>query len=462
MKINFNKIKNKIQYYFSDNNLRIKPEIFFIIYLFFFGLPILFITPPYQSPDEMNHFLRAYQIAEGQMIAMKKDNRSGGEIPVSVYESIRPFIYLRWKENAKIKKEEILSVLKNSFSSQPRLFYDFPNTSLYSPIPYIPHSLAIKIGLMLKLNPLLLLYLSRIFSFLFWGITIFYSIKIIPIYKWLFTVLAILPMSLFINMSVNADVTTNSLAFLFIAFILKLSFQNNKIKLRKYVFIWFIGILLAVSKVVYFPILLSILIIPKTNFKTNKYCYIYSIILIISSLTAIKLWTIIMNQLYTPYELYNINFRDGIDLIKGANINGQFEYILHHKLEFCNVLFISFLSSFPMYSTGFIGTLGWLDTNLPILFIFFSYLIILYLALKEKNSLFRFKIFDKLLFCCIFFGTFILILISQHLTWDPVGGSLIGTFQGRYLIPIFPLIILIFYNNKLNISKYLIITVLIF
>lgn len=59
----------------------IKPHLFFIYAAIFFFIILNIVTPPLQAADEFNHFYRAYQIAEGQFLPNKIDNRLGGEIP---------------------------------------------------------------------------------------------------------------------------------------------------------------------------------------------------------------------------------------------------------------------------------------------------------------------------------------------------------------------------------------------
>ena len=54
----------------------------------FSGLLWVALIPPFQSPDEPNHFFRAWQISEGHFFPEKTaDRRLGGVLPESVVES---------------------------------------------------------------------------------------------------------------------------------------------------------------------------------------------------------------------------------------------------------------------------------------------------------------------------------------------------------------------------------------
>ena len=74
---------------------KVKPSSFFAFTATLFGLLFLFITPPFQGPDEINHFYKAYQIADGHFTSEIKDDRLGGHIPKSIIKSTGAFTRLR-------------------------------------------------------------------------------------------------------------------------------------------------------------------------------------------------------------------------------------------------------------------------------------------------------------------------------------------------------------------------------
>jgi uncharacterized membrane protein len=97
------------------------------------------------------------------------------------------------------------------------------------------------------------------------------------------------------------------------------------------------------------------------------------------------------------------------------------------------------------YLAGYIGSLGTNDMPLPKFILYFSYIFILAVSLLEKNKFkLNFKQKGLLLFAGV--SSFIFLLLSQHLTWDCVGEGIVDVVQGRYLIPLFPLIFVSLYN----------------
>jgi uncharacterized membrane protein len=432
---------------------KLKPEIFFIIFASFFGLIILLITPPFQSPDEIHHFYRAYQISEGQLISLKQDDRVGGDIPLSLIKITQPFLGLRWNHHAKTNFKTIKEQFKTSLEPDTKTFVDFPNTGMYSPISYLPQSVSIFVLRNFKSSPLLVFYGARIFTLLFWIFSIFLAIKIIPFYKWFLALLALLPMSLFINMSLSADVVTNLLSFILIAYILKLAYSEQAVSVKNFIITCLLVILLASAKIVYTPIILLFLLIPKRKFFNAKSYYIQLVILFLISFGTALFWSAIMNKLYMPYHLYNPQFRDNATLIKCADMHEQIQYILSHGFYLLQVFINSMIKTSDMYFQSYIGTFGWLDTKLPIWFIYFSYAILFIVALTDRDEQINIKLPHKLMVLVSVIAMIFLILLSQHLTWDCVGDKIIGTIQGRYFIPVFPLLFLWFYNSKINYSK---------
>ena len=93
---------------------------------FALGLTYVFIFPNGEAPDEREHFYRAYEIAEGNVVSQK------------IEESKQVGNYL----------PKTLSIFrdKSATISDERTFESFANTALYFPFSYIPQALGIKIA----------------------------------------------------------------------------------------------------------------------------------------------------------------------------------------------------------------------------------------------------------------------------------------------------------------------------
>src|ERR1035441_9256429 len=63
----------------------LRPHSVFLLLAVLFGLAVLVANPPYQAPDENDHYWRAYQLSEGGVVGRKQGNNAGGDLPALVY-----------------------------------------------------------------------------------------------------------------------------------------------------------------------------------------------------------------------------------------------------------------------------------------------------------------------------------------------------------------------------------------
>ncbi|MFZ4523267.1 MAG: DUF2142 domain-containing protein [Bacteroidales bacterium] len=431
----------------------LRPEIYFIVFASFFGLIILLITPPFQAPDEINHFYRAYQISEGNFMAVKQNNRLGGDIPVSLVKITEPFLGLIGNMHAKTNYKIVFEQFSVPLNSKDLKFVDFPNTAMYSPVSYVPQAMSMFVLRTLKLPPLYIFYGARLFTLICWILILFFTIRAIPFYKWFYVFIALLPMSVFINMSLSADVVTNMLSFFLVVYILRLAYADMPFTKRNFLIIAFLTILLASAKLVYSPLIMLLFLLPRRNFLNKKAYYIQLISLFLIALGTVVFWLFRMDSSYLPYSIYNAGFRDSVTMTRDADMHKQMEYIFHHGFHLWYVFINSAVETFDMYFQGYIGTFGWLDTFLPMWFIYGSYVVLFFVALAGGSRNITIKPLHKSILFLSFIVLVCLILLSQHLTWDAVGCDIIYTIQGRYFIPVFPLLFMLLYNAKFSYPK---------
>ncbi|MCB0686213.1 MAG: DUF2142 domain-containing protein [Saprospiraceae bacterium] len=431
----------------------IKPHQFFFTVGLIYGFSMLMMTPPFQVPDEINHWYRAYQISTGHLLAEKHNNRLGGILPKGVVEITNPFLGLRWNINAKTGLSTIKEQCSINLQADQQVFNDFPNTALYSPISYLPQSISIYLSRSLGLNPMSIFYFTRIMTLFLWLVAITYAVRITPIFKWLLALLALLPMSIFINMSLSADMVTNTLSFLLIAFSLRCAFNDQLMSPQKFLIFFILGICLASAKIVYTPLIFLIFIIPGHRYRSQFFRWSFYISILLSSFATAYLWTSFTKTIYIPYEFYNPAFRDTLDLVKCGGIQEQMDYILSHDTYLIRVFIHSLYRTFNMYYEGYIGTFGWLDTRLPDWSILITYMVIIAASFFPVRENLTLTPFQRIILLGVVLGTTALVLLSQHLTWDCIGSDVIGTIQGRYFIPVFPLLFFVFRTKVLRFSQ---------
>ena len=413
------------------------------------GILLTFITPPLQTPDDLNHFYRSFQIAEGHFSPIQKDKRLGGEMPLCFNEFIEPFEVASGNEYYRTRAKDISHAFDIKLDLTERQFKDFPNTSYYSAISYIPQVAALFVLTKAGVSMGVLYYGGRLAVFVFWLLCMFMIIKMLPVYKWLFTLLILLPMNVYIANSYSADNITNILSFLLIALVLKYSFADKKISIKNLLFVLGVAVLLAFAKIIYVALIFLLFTIPAQKFKSQYFRWFGLGAIITIAFGFGFIWSNVIMKYYVSYLTYNPLYKEFGTLAPGADYHLQKAYSIAHPSYFFEVILKTLTENPHYFLTSYIGGFGtFLSLFMPVVVCVICYLFIIYVATTEKQKVI-FSFYQRLIFFGVFCATLLLLLLSQHLTWNKVGNDAIDCFQGRYLTPIFPLVFMMF-NSALK------------
>lgn len=203
-----------------------------------YGIAFLVLIPHFQVPDEYEHYYKAWDVSNGNLIPERIGNKAGVYLPESV-KIMTDNVYQKWKffilNNQKMDMEYLLNLPLESKNS---VFVDISKYAVvtYSPIPYLASSLSIAAGNAFNLSPLILMYLGRLGNLILWLFVTYLAIRITSILKWGFLAIALMPMTLFQTTSISADSITIALSFLTIAIFLKFSLDESIKKLTQNTF----------------------------------------------------------------------------------------------------------------------------------------------------------------------------------------------------------------------------------
>src|SRR5215211_8518056 len=106
-------------------------------------------------------------------------------------------------------------------SDQPAIFAPFAGTEGYTPIAYLPYIPAALIGRLLRLEVPDLVLLMRLFGLAAFTAVTAYAIRVSPVLKWAFVLIAMLPVSLFNRSVLSADGAALCSALVVTAFCLR-------------------------------------------------------------------------------------------------------------------------------------------------------------------------------------------------------------------------------------------------
>ena len=128
------------------------------------GLVLVFVVPPFQAPDEPNHFYRINQIANGEFFGTvdTAQMEMGAWLPKSLATVADTFETLIFQPDRKTSRRVIFTKLAVPLRLDDRRFYRYPNTARYAPLAYAPQAIVVALANALNINPLASFYLARL------------------------------------------------------------------------------------------------------------------------------------------------------------------------------------------------------------------------------------------------------------------------------------------------------------
>ena len=434
-----------------------KPQNIFLVFALTWGISMVFITPPIQVPDENSHFLRAYQFSTFQLLPDARNNLQGGVLPSSLIKMIAIFGDIPFNPDNKAGINRIDKARQVPLNSEQTKFIKFPNSSHYTPIPYIPQAITFLVLRTFDVPPIYLLYAGRISNLMVWILLVYFAIVFIPICKWLMLVLALLPMSVFQAASLSPDVLINGMSFLIIAIILRLAFDKTK-KISKYdlVFVLTLIVLLTLSKNAYFFLILLVLLIPTNKFPSSKKYKAFVTLSFLVTALALMLGGYFVNLTYQEIDISKGIYATAPGYPQDIFPYQQLERIILHPIQYLKVMVHSFSITWSGILKSYIGVLGWLDTPLPSKYFKGTLIILFLLVVTCGNADIKISIKARSIILLSVCAVVVVICTLLYLSWTPLGGDQIHGFQGRYFIPVGPLACMLFYNRYFIIPKPLI------
>lgn len=413
-------------------------EKIFVLVIIPIGLAFTFLQLPKLKPDEPYHFYRAYDIVNGNIYPKKNSetNISEIEVPVGYINQVFTLTYQNVHENAfeEIDYEETDIV--------------YSTAAGYSLVTYLPSALALAICKAFSFSGVISMYMARLFNLIITIVIGYFIIKKVPMGKAVFFILMLNPMFLHQATAINTDAIVNVLSFAFIAYILHLKFNAKQVKIKTLLLLFAMLIIITLGKLVYFPLVLLLLIIPKEKIVNKKN------IICIVTLIIINIILIILSQM-VHYELPDIYM---------SSTMGTKEVVIEivkNPLKYFRILWNTIEQMGFEYITTFAGRYqDWYETESksPAVII---YLILLALCvIYDRNKSDEKYVISKKDKWILFISVFIiinLIFFAFYMSYDLSREEFIIGIQGRYFIPVVPMILMGYYPKKKSeiLNKYL-------
>jgi len=404
----------------------------FLVLAVIFGMLFMFLTPPFQVPDEAAHFFRAYQISQGDFLPQKEGELAGGVLPSSLQTVAGRFSHIGvFPYQVHTSFAEIHEARQVPLRAEGRSFTPFSNTAAYgTPWVYAPQAAGIALGRLLSPSALDLLYFARLGGFLVWLLFGYWALRLLPVGKWALMVLLLSPMALFLAPSTSADSFVLSLTALVVAVALKLGCEEGRLSARDYGLLIAASAAIVLAKTPYSLAFLILLVIPASRFGGRKAYAMFGVLVGMAWLVATGGWLLAARGFYVPAQL-------------GVPVSAfqQLEFLRHSPSVFITATLRMYIAHGRQVLWGFVGLLGQNDTNLPywLRLAVMGYLTAGLLTTETIRG--RFTAAHRWLAALVPVGIFVALHLLLYLSWTPVGAGVLEGMQGRYFVPVAMLLV---------------------
>lgn len=416
----------------------LKLEYLFLVMAVLLGGLYMILFPPLSAPDDNIHFETAYYHSS-RMLGQEGVDKQGHVLVRE--EDYRAFYELRTANG-----QSLIATWDNLLAmdhSQKLVSSD--NPPLTAPgYCYWLSGAGIALARLLGLGKYLMYFLGKGFVFLGYLAAGFFTIRLMPFAKNMLFLVYLLPISIQQATSFSYDTTVNALAFLLIAYCLHLAFQVDKMTPRRWIGLVALSAILAPCKVVYVLISLCCLLIPRTKVAKNWHYY--------TGVAATLAASLISLLIFQAGKISSVASDSHQVALGGTN------YTLGYFLQAPQKLIGMYVRTFQEYGDFYLssmlgGKLGRLDVDIPwMLILVFAALLLLSVIPQQKDTL-SLSAPKKLWLAVICAGVVGATMLGLMFDWTPETSAVIEGVQGRYFLPILPLLLLLTRNQTLVLRK---------
>jgi uncharacterized membrane protein len=419
---------------FSQIARFIRQQRLYLLYAFYAvpaGLFLLVATPPFQTPDAINHFYRAVQVSDGHLLAQRLGGTSGGPIDASVVAFADMFDHMRF--HPEVKYDAPLKAAANELRwSGNEMIAQFPGAAIYPAYAYLPQALAIRVGRVFHMTVVRTYTLACVVDLLVSiGLTC-WALAVSRRTSLLIFATGLLPSTLMLVSSVSHEVLLLPACFLLIAYVDRFIHDGQCVYSRWLVFAAAVLLLCISSRPPYVGLLLLFLCPGvRVGYAEGG----YGLWRRLAWCGAVALLSVVVIEIFSRTAWAPVPLP--------RSIAGQAQYLLHQPLDIFHIAVSTFRQNGEFYYLSFVGILGWLDTHMSPTY-YVSAVLMMLVALvgtffrgcgTQKSPIAnRVCIFMTATSCvAMIFG-------SLYLSWTPVRQPVVDGVQGRYFLGLVPLL----------------------
>ena len=413
----------------------LKMENLFLLICLIFGLIFLFVNPLFQAPDEPTHLFKMWGYTNKSLYYIKKDGQSGHVVPDSFIQLFNFYYKYRFDKSNKVSVFETIYVSHLKLEKNHASFVNIVPSS-YTPISYFPSFLILWLLKILNVNPLWIIYIMRFCSLMVYLALCYFAIKTTPVKKEFFCIFSLLPICVYQSASISTDGLCFGLIMLFFAYTFRLAFEKEKVGLKQILKFGVLITLITICKFAYLPLIFLYFLIPSKKMPFN-YLKTFLIILFINILEIVC------------FVLFNLSV-----VQKASNAFSEITMspwllladMIRHPFVYLQGVLYTTKQFFMLYVVSVVICFGWDSTLLPG-YSLVAWLVLICTAVFSSDSKSNFFLSNKNKAIAAVCGvlTYFVVTTAVYLVYQRF--PLIIGVQGRYLVPVAFLFLMIFFNK---------------
>lgn len=485
-----------------------KLEYVFVAAGLFFGGLFLCVLPPLSAPDEVSHYISAYQLSNHLMgkqanyktghvmvraedwfledvtgeyqyevdgdtlVAVNQEATSsivlGQTLMESTYGEIHRLGFFKHADvsGTKIRDsgadgtgdreedgmEDSQKVNDGQPASQDEAEPGYAVSTyppvVTTPLAYVPQAVGITLARLLGMNSIGLAYLGRLFNLLFYVGMTFLAMRRLPFGKEVLFGVAFLPMTLHLTGSMSYDAIILALAFYFTAVCLDLAYNKEKVQVYDIVVLAAVVAVMGPCKMVYAVLMALCFLIPVRKFGGWRNYILSAGAVLAAFVIAMVLVNSQTIAIYTSETETYVTWAEEAGYSMGQLLSSP-------KLLF-KMFYNTLIWQAEYYHLTMIGAyLGNVDVvlDVPYLIVMLLSLGLLGLSFRKPGETLKISKGQRYLIWLVCLGCAGAVMFSMLLAWTPVSSRVITGVQGRYFLPFLPVLLMSFKNDLVVLTK---------
>jgi len=423
------------------------------------GVLLVFLIPPFDSPDELTHFQNVWAIGHGQVFSREYWAEGKLMLPFGFNPLMTeyPVRLIGIQNQEKCSWDVLLHQSMEYIPSDAMMPIEgriFSFGYLFSAFGMaVASAFGSLLGLPWLHSPYIQLLFGRMANWIFFVLVIRAALRKEQPFRQTLFLLAVMPMCLFLGATLNYDAVLIPVSLYLFASVLYLSeCHRTQLSSSEYVRLVLCALFLCGIKAVYICLMLLFLLLPGRMLGiTDRERLRRKLLILLAALLGFVLASI-------PY------------LVPAGGAVGytaeQASWLLAHPFALPGIILKTLWKDAASLIIGFWGCFGWLDVHIPRVFLIIGWIILLGSAVLECCTFpYPLPIRKRLPGLIASVLIYCILCTLQYISHAPkvngiIGGDYSIGFQGRYLIPCFLPFLLTFANNRLGMKKQEIVPVL--